>query len=375
MDRKYAYRWAEVHKDEQFALLKELAAIPAPSHHEDKRVAFIKDWLDKNGAEGVYVDEAKNVIIPFGNKPGDSVSVFCAHTDVVFPDTTPLPVKEEGGRLWAPGVGDDTANAVALLFSALFVIKKQIKPVKPVIFVLNSCEEGLGNLKGVRQICKDYKVKELISFDGTWDGVVSRAVGSERWEVSVKTQGGHSYGNFGNRNAIEALAGMITKLYEQTVPPVEGAKTTYNVGVISGGTSVNTIAQNAKMLYEYRSDDYGCLETMRNKFNEIFESCQTEDARFERVIVGERPCGRVEDKAALDELLNYCRDCIKDVTGTEPSFYPSSTDANIPLSLGVPATTFGTYLGDGAHTREEYVEISSLNTGLKLALAAISRCF
>ena len=142
----------------------------------------------------------------------------------------------------------------------------------------NSCEEGLGNLKGSKQIMKDFegRIKEFYTFDGKYPGLVDRCVGSHRYEVICETEGGHSYGAFGNNNAIAELAKLITKLYEVKVPVKENTKTTYNVGSIEGGTSVNTIAQQAKMLYEYRSDDAECVELMKNTFEKLVAEANAE---------------------------------------------------------------------------------------------------
>ena len=365
--------WVSQQADRQLALLKELAAIPAPSHREERRVAFVKAWLEAHGAQNVLVDEAQNVILPFeGEKPG-AYTVFCAHTDVVFPDLEALPVREEEGKLYAPGVGDDTANLVALLLCAQYLLEHPELVKKPLLLVFNSCEEGLGNLKGVRQLCKDYegRIKQLISFDGTMGAITQRAVGSERWKVTATTKGGHSYGAFGNPSAIAALSGMICCLYGQPVPQVNGRKTTYNVGTIQGGTSVNTIAQQAEMLYEYRSDDKKCLEQMRQQFFSLMWQLNSEDAKFERELLGERPCSGDVDSKKQETLLKRCETLIKKHLGEEPRRGAMSTDCNIPLSLGIPATCFGLYRGAGAHTREEWLEIDSLNPGLKLGLATV----
>jgi len=365
--------WCESHKDLQLALLKELAAIPAPSHQEDRRVAFIKAWLEQQGAQNVTVDEALNVILPFDVAGKKSYTVFSAHTDVVFPDLTELPVREEEGKLYAPGVGDDTANVVALMLCAKYLLENPQLIRCPLLLVFNSCEEGLGNLKGVRQICADYKgrIKQLISFDGTMESLVERAVGSERWRVTATTKGGHSYGSFGNPNAIAALSGIICCLYGQPVPRLEGRKTTYNVGTIQGGTSVNTIAQSAEMLYEYRSDDKRGLDQMRQQFQSLMWQLNSDEAKFERELLGERPCGGEVDSKKQENLLKRCETLIKKHTGAAPKRAAMSTDCNIPLSLGIPATCFGLYKGAGAHTREEWLEIDSLLPGLKLGLATV----
>ena len=366
--------WCGEHADRQLELLKQLAAIPAPSHQEHQRVEFITQWLSDRGFPKIIVDEALNVIVPFDTQEGGPYTVFMAHTDVVFPDLTALLVKEEDGKLYAPGVGDDTANVAGLMICAEYLLTHADDIKSPILIVFNSCEEGLGNLKGVRQICKDYegRIKELISFDGTYDGIVSKAVGSERWKVTCTTCGGHSYGAFGNPNAIAHLSDLIVLLYSQPIPQVPDTKTTYNVGTISGGTSVNTIAQSAEMLYEYRSDDKGCLEAMRKQFEQAMDVLNGDEAVFEKELMGERPCMGDVDPQKMEDLLERCSDIIEDFSGNRPPRRPSSTDANIPLSLGIPATCFGMYRGSGAHTREEYLEVDSLLTGLKIGLTIIT---
>lgn len=377
MEMQELFQWAAAHQEEQLNLLKTLAAIPAPSHQEEQRVEFITNWLKEQGAKEVIVDEALNVKVPFHCEGRDDITVYMAHTDVVFPDLTPLPVREEDGKLFAPGVGDDTANVVALLMCVKYLLSNQCTAKEPVLVVLNSCEEGLGNLKGVRQICADYegRIKELISFDGGFKRMCVRAVGSERWKVKTATIGGHSFSAFGNPNAIAHLAGLITKLYQQEVPQVEGRKTTYNVGIIQGGTSVNTIAQDAEMLYEYRSDDKDCLDQMRKQFFALVEAARCEDAGFELELVGERPCGSSVPEDAHQRLIGRCSDAIVTITENAPTLGSSSTDANIPLSKSIPAVTFGLYSGGKAHTREEYVKIDSLETGLKIGMLLVTSHF
>lgn len=364
-------KWIEMHFDEQLELLKTLAAIPAPSGEEDKRVEFIAHWLCERGFE-CCVDEAKNVIVPFFGEADRDISCYIAHTDVVFPDTEPLPVRMDGDRLHAPGVGDDTANVVAILMMLLYIKENGLKPNSPIMFALNSCEEGLGNLKGIRQIMKDHsgRIKQVVSFDCDLNAVCVKAVGSERWRITAHTAGGHSFGAFGNPNAIHHVAKLVARLYEQHLPPYEG-RTTYNVGTITGGTSVNTIAQSCEMLYEYRSDNAESLAYMRERFNALLSEANCDQARFEAELIGERPCGCNVDEAAQNALIERSCDAIQAVTGKRPGLGAGSTDANIPLSLGVPAVTFGLMNGGGAHTREEWLDIPSLKLGLEAGLRLV----
>lgn len=370
ISRKELDCWCEDKAEEHYLLLKQLAAIPAPSHHEQKRAEFIQKWLLSNGVKTVTIDDALNVVVPFCCSQDSPLLLCMAHTDVVFPDTDPLPVREEKGRLYAPGVGDDTANVVAMMLCIRFLVTHPGVYDRPTLFVFNSCEEGLGNLKGTRQIMADYgsRIAEMVSFDLQSDSIITRAVGSERWEIEVSTAGGHSYGNFGNANAIHRLSELVCKLYQQQIPEKDNTKTTFNIGTIFGGTSVNTIAQSACMTYEYRSDDPDCLEQMACQFRRILAEQDQQKAQFSVKPIGKRPCGVKIPGDLHRKLIHRCADAIRAVYAIEPVLLSGSTDANIPLSLGIPAVTFGLYRGGGAHTRQEYIETDSLTPGLKIAL-------
>lgn len=354
---------------EALRLLLDLARIPAPSNHEEQRVRFCLDWLRSKGAENAYLDGALNVVYPIGDTGDNELMVFMAHSDLVFPDTTPLPLKIENGRIYCPGVGDDTANAVALLTVAGYLADNRLTPKGcGILLVINSGEEGLGNLKGSRQILADFgsRVKEFITFDGNANAVVTKAVGSRRYRIRVTTQGGHSYARFGSPNAIAQLAQLIARLYEVEIPDI--GKTTYNVGTICGGTSVNTIAQSAEMLYEFRSDEREGLAFMQAQFDSIFEVFRISGVQLERELVGDRPCGLDVNNSALAERAAAA---VRKYYGISPAFTSGSTDCNVPLSMGIPAICPGCVLGAGAHTREEYVEIDSLLPGLKVAAELI----
>lgn len=360
---------------EAYQLLKTLAAIPSPSNHEEKRMEFCRDWLLSCGAKGLYTDSALNVVCPVGVTETNPVVVFCAHTDVVFPDTDPLPVREQDGRLWAPGVGDDTANLAALMMTAKFILQQKLTPRDGVgvLFVCNSGEEGMGNLKGSRKLCEDYKgrIQAFCSFDGTLTHVVNRSVGSQRFLVKVQTHGGHSYMDFGRENAIAQLSAIVSDLYALKVPAY--GKTTYNVGTIAGGTSVNTIAQSAEMLCEYRSDDAKGLEYMHGQFDRIFTAHHSRGVELSVKIVGSRPGENLPDQAAAQrgKMVERAAEIVEQVTGKRPGVASSSTDCNIPLSMGIPSVCYGLYYGDGAHTREEYVEIDSLPLGYRVAMESV----
>lgn len=358
------------------ALIKTLCAIPAPSHHEERRAAFIRDWFLERGMQA-QIDEAKNVLIPMDIDEHEEIVVIMAHTDTVFPDMEPMPLREEDGKLYCPGVGDDTTNVAAMMMLAQYLHDHSMRPRCGVLFVANSCEEGLGNLKGCKAIMHAYgsRVKAFLSLDGGTSHVCTQAVGSSRYRITARTQGGHSFSSFGNRNAIAVLAQLISALYEQEIPKRPGSTTTYNVGMISGGTSVNTIAQQAEMLYEYRSDDAKCLAVMERQLCAVMMENTPSDAEVELELLGTRPCAQDVDPAAQKALNHACMDALQMYTGRLPILCSGSTDCNIPLSMGIPSACFGVYEGKGEHTREEWVDIASICPGMKAAMSLIISLF
>ena len=368
--------YIDAHRQEAYELLLELAQIPAPSNHEEKRAVFCRNWLQKQGARGVYLDDALNVIFPVGCTRTNELMVFMAHSDVVFPDTEPLPLKVEEGRICCPGVGDDTANVVALLMAAKFLVEYGLTPPDcGLLIVINSGEEGLGNLKGCRKIMEVFgdRIREFITLDDQSFKGVNRAVGSGRFRIEVETGGGHSFNDFGKTNAIAVLASMIAELYQAQVP--DRGKTTYNVGTISGGTSVNTIAQHAEMLYEFRSDERESLSAMQQHLDRIIREYRSKGVSVTVTPVGERPCGVLIDSERMEALQERAQKAALRRYGHEISFGSGSTDCNIPLSMGIPAICVGCCRFRGAHTREEYVEAESLHRGLHFLFDLILQYF
>lgn len=415
MDRKKdgLQEYVREHSVELYQLLIQLAPIPAPSGKEEKRARFCQDWLKEQGADGVFVDEAGNVVWPY-RAENSKLIVFDAHMDLVFPDLEPLPMREEGNRIFCPGVGDDSANLAVLLMTAKYVAECQPDTGEyGLLFVCGVGEEGLGNLKGARQVCQTYgnRIAAFYAFDLYMNEYTARAVGSLRYRVSVQAQGGHSYHCFGNTNANVLLAELILELYQIQVP-IRG-KTTYNVGMISGGTSVNTIAQKAELLYEIRSDDEEDLREMEELFQKHIKSFQeklsgaagsevtcTEKQKpapgqtevqigmssagangsdknmgcIAVELLGKRPCESGVDQERRQKLFSKVEQIVESVTGTRPVPVPCSTDCNIPLSMGIPSVCIGTCRGAGAHTREEYIEKDSLEEGLEIALSLVESC-
>ncbi len=364
--------------DELVKLIEELCQIPAPSHHEEKRAEFCKNWLETNGAEGVYIDDALNVIYPIGCEGNTDIVLFLAHTDTVFPDIKPMHPSKDDEYIYCPGVGDNTARVALMMIIARYVAREKLIPNRGIMFVANSCEEGLGNLKGIRRIMSDFKdrIKEVYSFDANYMNLYNKCVGSHRYEITFETEGGHSYSAFGNRNAIYAASDFVCKLYSCEVPENGDSKTTYNVGRIEGGESINSIAQKATVLYEYRSDDIKCLGQMQEIFERIIEEAKrTDKSKINVKSIGIRPCGVGVDESQLDKMTKMVKDICEKYTGVECVVGSASTDCNIPMSLGVPAICVGNCVCMHAHSREEKLLISSLIPGLRITADIILRCF
>lgn len=362
--------------DEAHELLVTLARIPAPSHDEGRRAEFIRAWLAERGMDA-QIDDALNVTSTYAADSFDTLAVFAAHTDTVFPDTEPLPLCEKDGRICAPGVGDDTANLVCLLLAYRELLRRiaagELAPKRGLMAVADSCEEGLGNLEGTKALFSRVadRVSTFVSLDGYMPHVVTRPVGSHRWRVSCATPGGHSYADFGAPNAIERLSAFICDLYALERPQEE--LVTVNAGRIEGGTSINSIAQHAEALIEYRSVSEACLAIMRRQVEKLVAHHTVDDVSFELELLGERPGEGPIAEDAQEALIRICEDTIERIFGMKAQRSSSSTDANVPLSLGIPATTVGVIRGGGAHTRGEWIEAASLADGIDCALELMER--
>ena len=368
-------KFANENKEMQIQIVRDLCKIPAPSFGERKRAEFCKVWLEHAGAKGVYLDEVNNVIFPIGCENSNDITVVAAHIDTVFPDTEYYPeYREDDENIYCPGAGDDASGVSVVLMTAKYFIDNNIVPEKGIMFVCNVCEEGLGNLVGVRQLMKDFegRVGRFITYDGTLCTITTVAAGSHRYEVEVKTEGGHSYQSFGNKNAIHALSEIINKIYSIDVPKKDGVRTTYNVGIVEGGTSVNTIAQSAKMLCEYRSNDRECLDFMRLEFERIFKDAETDEVDITIKKIGDRPCKGDVDPVLEKELVDVYTSAVKEFTGKDTLHRIASTDANIPMSMGIPAVCMGAFINFGSHTREEYTNKASLTDGLKISIRVLT---
>jgi acetylornithine deacetylase/succinyl-diaminopimelate desuccinylase-like protein len=343
----------------------ELTQIPAPPFKESARAAEFKKRLEVLGVTNIRIDSVGNVIAERPGSGNGPTVLIQGHLDTVFPEGTDVTLKRQGDTLHAPGIGDDDRGLAVVLAVARAFNKAGVKTNGTVYFVGDVGEEGPGNLRGTRAlVTKELKGKidYFITVDGTGLGIASRAVGSNRYRVTYKGPGGHSYGAFGIPNPIHALGRAIAAIADIQVPTTP--KTTFNVGIIEGGTSVNSISATATMEVDMRSEDAASLAAIDAKVQKALRDALTAEnarwtgpraaaAKLSLVIdtMGVRPTGAQSDAAPIVQTaLNAAK-----ALGFTSSTGASSTDANLPISLGIPAIRLGGGgNGEGAHSLGEW---------------------
>lgn len=347
--------------DDLVADTARIAELPAPTGDEGARAEFMAARLRALGAAGVEIDAAGNAV---GRLPGQGsgpVLVLAAHLDTVFPHGTELRACRDGDLLRGPGVGDNAASLAAMLMAARILQEGQYPLGGDVILAATVGEEGLGNLRGIRSLMERLgaEVDYVVPIDGTLGGMVRQGVGSRRYRLVVEAEGGHSWGAFGAPSAVHSLGKMIARISDIPVPM--HPKTTFNVGTIQGGTAVNAIAARAEALIDLRSVDAAELERLDRRVQEAVQQVAHQTAAPARLEpVGERPAGAIPDGHPLCRAVR----AVHGRLGIQTRTYASSTDANIPLSLGMPAVTIGVTLGGNGHREDEYIHVPPLARGL-----------
>jgi tripeptide aminopeptidase len=311
-------------------------------------------------------------VIP-GRQPSRAESsklLVAAHIDTVFPLGTPLEIKRFADRLTGPGVGDNSvAVAAAIKLADLLRIAGEV-PAVDVLLTGNVGEEGLGNLRGIREVLASRSdIGAVVALEGHNLGRVTHvAVGSRRFRIIVKGPGGHSWGDFGRPNAIHGLSKLIAEL--DAIPLPRSPKTTLNVGMITGGVSVNTIAPEASCLLDLRSIDESALRRLSDRVRRLVDRSNRGDAvDYTAESIGERPAGVV----AVDSPIVQIAANTLAALGLEPSFDASSTDANVPIAAGIPAVCVGLTTGGNVHRADEYIDLAPIPMGItQLALLTIA---
>lgn len=363
--RQIVNDYIEKHMPDYLRYLYDVISIVSPTGSEQKKAAWLLDQVHGLGFDSAYQDEAGNVIVPHCIDGVETFPLYTAHMDTVFAGIDAFTPDIEGNTLRAPSCGDNSSDVAALLF--LLQMMRDLKQKTPAVFAFNVGEEGLGNLKGSKALTDAFgdRLSYFMAVDGNNDRFVNLAVGSHRYAVHVVTAGGHSYAAFGNANAINEAAAIIRDFYALKVP--RDPRTTYNVGTIQGGTTVNSIAAEVEFTVDMRSVSATELDKLDAAFHRILKDHTSDKVQVETLLLGKRPCS---DGVKHHEIYDrICR--IRKREGLQTVFSASSTDANIPLSRGIPAIAFGISKGKGAHTLQEELDMTSLEPGLKQLAAFI----
>ncbi|MDG2422150.1 MAG: M20/M25/M40 family metallo-hydrolase [Gammaproteobacteria bacterium] len=356
---------------EQFRITE----IPAPPFKEDRRADYYLEQMHARGLSDAYIDSEGNVIGIRKGTGGGPTFLIAAHLDTVFPEGTDTRVELRGGRYYAPGIGDDTRGLAALLSVIDVLNENKLNTVGDIIFAGNVGEEGRGDLRGIKAIFRDHPyIDGFVSVDGTrLRRITNGGTGSRRFEFHFKGPGGHSFGAFGLASAIHAMGRAIAKISEIETPRFP--KTTFTVGTVEGGTSVNSIAADAIFAIDMRSNDREQLAQLEARAKELaLEAVDEENTRWGESstitvdfnLIGDRPTGRTPPEDPIVQVAALAFDEL----GIElQELSTSSTDSNVPMSLGIPAITIaGGGNGGGAHSPGEWFIPLDSHLGPQVAL-------
>ncbi len=337
-----------------------IAEIPAPTGAERERSRFVAGWLGEHGFPDIWRDDLGDLTVRVpGRSPGAPVMI-AAHLDTVFPSGTDLSVRRLPTQAYGPGVGDNSLGVAALLMLPELLARLNHTPAVDLILALTVGEEGLGNLRGMRAVIDHHPgLGAAIALEGHNLGRVTHiAVGSRRLRIEVSGPGGHSWGAFGQPSAIHALARIITEL--DALSLTASPKTTLNVGLIEGGVSVNTIAPSASCVVDMRSTDERALADLAERLERIVRGAARGGISTECVVLGVRPAGTVPRDSRLVQMASRTLKAL----GYDAIYDASSTDANIPISLGIPAVCLGITSGGNAHREDEYIDLPPVAAGM-----------
>jgi acetylornithine deacetylase/succinyl-diaminopimelate desuccinylase-like protein len=358
-----------------------LTEIPAPPFKEQARAKAYAEMLRQRGLADVEIDEEGNVLALRKGAAAGPLVVVSAHLDTVFPEGTDVKIRRDGDKLHAPGIGDDSAGLAAILSLVDAMNAAGIRTRSGILFVGTVGEEGLGNLRGVRHLFTKGKYKDrakaFFSIDGSgMDQMTTAGTGSKRYRVTFKGPGGHSYGAFGLVNPMAALGQTVVDLYKVQVPAKP--KTTYSASVVGGGTSVNSIPEEVWLQVDMRSEDPAPLASLEREFLAIVHRAvasenrerSTKDGKItaEPELIGDRPAGRTPASA---DIVRFAEAAYR-AEGIAVKQTASSTDANLPMSLGIPAVTMSRVATGGrAHAPDEWIGVEKpANVKLKRILLA-----
>ncbi len=351
-------------------LAVEIQQIPAPTFQEAERAAFVRARFEAEGLP-TQRDRAGNVYACLrGTRRAARPLVVSAHLDTVFPPSVALTLRREAERLAGPGIGDNTIG-VAGLFGLLWELRRRrLRLPGDLWLVANVCEEGLGDLRGMQAVVERFGERPLayLVLEGMALGqIYHRGLGVRRYRIAVRTAGGHSWIDSGAPSAVHELAALATRLTALPLPAEP--RTTLNIGVIAGGTSVNTIAAEASLELDLRSESPAALQSLAEQVEALCASARRSGVTVEAETIGARPAGEIP---ASHPLVRLAQAALQNL-GLQPRLNIGSTDANLPLSRGLPAITLGLTTGGGAHTVHEYIHLPPLEQGLEQLLWLVER--
>lgn len=339
----------------------EIQQIPAPTFREHQRAKAILSLFEQEGLTQVEMDDLGNVYACMPGVSSEPSLVVSAHTDTVFPTETDLKITQDQAYIYGPGIGDNSVG-VAGLFGLIWELRRRdVSLPGDVWLVANVGEEGLGDLAGMKKVVDrfgDAPIGYVILEGLAYGRLYHRGLGVRRYQISVETDGGHSWVDFGNPSAIHELSYIISQILGFRLP--NRNRTTVNVGKISGGVSINTIAPFAVLELDLRSENARALSSLCQKVEDLIRFSERPGVHFEISVIGDRPFGEI---AADHPLVQLGVDILTD-QGASADLMIGSTDANVPLSRGFPAICIGLTNGGGAHTVGEFMKTDLLEKGL-----------
>jgi tripeptide aminopeptidase len=372
-----AFDWFNAHARELADRQMEVTRIPAPPFGEAHRAEWLRARFVDLGLDEVHIDEAGNVLgIRHGTAAGMKFVALTAHMDTVFPAGTPIDVRRERDRLLGPGISDNGSGLTAVLAIAEALQSTRVQNTAPILFIANVGEEGEGDLRGMRYIFNNPRWRDAIAYTVVLDGggadtIVAEGLGSRRFQATVRGPGGHSWSDFGTPNPIVLLARAIDQFSRTPMPGTP--KTAFNVGVISGGTSVNSIPESATAKVDIRSASPTELERLERALREALVKATEKDGKlinvsYELKQIGNRPAAELDPKAHILQVIR----AVDAHLGITSRVQRASTDANIPLSLGREAIAIGGGgSGGGAHTVREWYDPAHREVGLRRVLLTV----
>ncbi|NCF65637.1 MAG: M20/M25/M40 family metallo-hydrolase [Chloroflexi bacterium] len=360
-------------KDDLLEMIVAIQQIPSPTFEEKERAAFIEARFLDLCLQDVEQDSLHNV---YGRLPGrDPTSampvIISAHSDTVFPSDTDLTVTQDGRYFYGPGIGDNAAGVAGLLILAQAIQEFRLKPAADLWFLSNVGEEGLGDLRGMRAAVQRFgqRATYIVVEGGSFGQITHEAIGVQRFRIEISTPGGHSWGNFGAPSATHELGHLIAAIDGLRVPA--SPRTSFNVGIVEGGTTINSIAASASLLLDLRSEEMEELERLVAQVRNIVDDRQKRAKKAGRTVefrmeqVGNRPAGRISRDNPLVRLAESALHYV----GCSPITYiAGSTDANIPLSQGLRSVCIGLARSGQSHRQDEFIEPADLPLGMKQLL-------